>query len=120
MTIAVAPGHAAPDASSLGKPIYDRLCGACHQIGIGAANGTGPQLNGIVGMPAADQPGYEYSAAARNSAVIWTDANVLAFIADPTTDMPGTRMQGPKVASEADRRAILGYIARFRSDGTLR
>ncbi len=119
-TLALVSGHAAPDASAFGKPIYDRLCGGCHQIGIGAANGVGPQLNGILGMPAADQAGYEYSPAAKSSAVVWTDAAFLAFIADPAAAMPGTRMQGPKVASDTERQAILAYIARFRSDGTLR
>ena len=119
-TLVVVPGRAAPDPSALGKPIYDRLCGTCHQVGVGAANGIGPQLDGIIGMPASDQAGYEYSPAARNSAVIWTNAAFLAFIADPAAAMPGTRMQGPKVTAETDRQAILAYVARFRSDGTLR
>lgn len=111
---------AAPDRFAEGKPLFDRSCGACHQVGIGAANGAGPDLNGIIGMPAGDVSGYNYSPADKRSGVIWDKQTFEAFIADPGADMPGTRMAIPGVPSAAARDAIFAYVSRFNSDGTMK
>lgn len=112
--------EAAPDRFAAGKPLFDKFCGTCHDIGLGAANGEGPSLNGIIGRPAGTVAGYVYSAALARSAVVWTKPAFETFIADPRADMPGTRMAIPGVASKADRDAITAYVARFARDGTLR
>lgn len=114
------PSRAVPNAAAIGKPTFDRACGGCHQIGLGAANSDGPQLNGLIGAPAGVKPGYAYSAATARSGVVWTKTSFLNFIADPRASMPGTRMVVPGVALEADRRAIFAYVERFAADGTLR
>ena len=119
--LALAPSAgAAPDRLAAGKPAYDKACGGCHQIGIGARNDVGPQLNGILGTPAGVVEGYEYSPRMKRSGVVWTAASLDDFIADPRGDMPGTRMMLPGVASAAQRQVIVAYIARYAADGHLK
>ena len=110
---------AVPSRLALGKPLFDQACGRCHQVGIGAGNGIGPQLNGIIGAPAGIVPGYEYSTADTRSAVVWTRQAFDAFIENPQAAMPGTRMKGPGIASKAERDAIFAYVAGFKADGTI-
>ena len=40
-----------------------RKCAACHQVGEGAKNRVGPQLNGIIGAKAGAVDGFPYSKA---------------------------------------------------------
>ncbi len=120
LSIPPQPAGAAPDLFAMGKPLFDKACGRCHEVGIGAANGVGPDLNGIIGSPAGLVPGYEYSTADTRSAVIWTRQAFGAFIENPQADMPGTRMAGPGVPSQADRDAIFAYVAGFNADGSLK
>ena len=64
-----------------------------HQVGPDAHNAFGPQLNGIVGRAAGSVPGYGYSAALKNSKIVWDQATLTAFIRDPERTVPGTKMR---------------------------
>ena len=58
-------------------------CRACHQIGEGAKNIVGPQLNGLFGRTAGTVEGYSYSAANKNSGITWDEAVFAEYIKDP-------------------------------------
>ena len=45
-----------------GKKVFKK-CKACHKIGDGARNATGPMLNGVYGADAGAVEGYKYSSA---------------------------------------------------------
>jgi cytochrome c len=51
-------------------------CKACHQIGEGAKNAIGPELNGVVGRKAGSVAGYSYSDANKNSGITWDESNL--------------------------------------------
>jgi cytochrome c len=44
---------------ALGEKVFKK-CKACHKIGEGAENSTGPVLTGVVGRKAGTYPGYSY------------------------------------------------------------
>lgn len=111
---------AAPDLFASGKPLFDKYCSGCHDIGVGAGNGEGPKLNGIIGRPAGTIRNYDYSTANRRSAVVWTRRNFETFIADPQAAMPGTRMMVPGVGEAPERAAISAYVEGFEGNGTLK
>lgn len=67
-------------------------CAHCHQIGDGARATNGPALTGIVGKPVASTD-YPYSAAMRTSGLIWNEATLRDFLADPAEIVPGSRMR---------------------------
>lgn len=64
-------------------------CLACHTE---APDAPGPSLKGIVGRPAASLPDFRYSGPLRRSGIVWDEAALRAFIADPQAAVPGTRM----------------------------
>ena len=85
--------RAAPAADlAAGKAAF-YACSSCHQVGPDARNVFGPQLNGIVGRAAGSVPGYGYSAALKNSRIVWDQATLTAFIRDPERTVPGTKMR---------------------------
>lgn len=74
-----------------GEIIYGR-CGACHTVEKGGGNGLGPNLFGVVGRKAGSVANFPYSPALKNSKIVWTEANLSKWVADPQKMVPGTRM----------------------------
>ena len=68
-------------------------CTSCHQIGPDARNAFGPQLNGLFGRPAGSVAGYGYSAAMKNSKIVWNEQTLAAFIRNPDRTVPVTKMR---------------------------
>lgn len=92
LVVATAHAQAVGGDSAAGKVAF-AACAGCHQVGPSARNAFGPQLNGILGRRAGDQPGYSYSDAMRKSQVIWSEPSLAAFIKRPEQVVPGTRMR---------------------------
>lgn len=82
--------HAAGDAEA-GKTVFNK-CKACHQIGPGAKNAVGPDLNKVSGRKAGTEEGYKYSDALKNSGITWDDASLTKWLANPKATVPGTKM----------------------------
>jgi cytochrome c len=107
-----------PVAAGLGKADFDNNCAACHPTASGQ-NGYGPGLLGVVGRRAGTARGYAYSPSyveAGSKGVVWTEANLLQFLADPAsflaqrTGHPAiTRMIGG-FPNEGLRKSVIGYL----------
>ena len=78
VALAAVPGVVSAQDAENGANIFKR-CAACHQIGEGAKNGLGPELNCIAGQKAGSVEGFNYSDAVKNSGIEWTDENLLAW-----------------------------------------
>src|SRR5690606_37568874 len=105
LKIAAVTPAAAQDAEN-GEQIY-RRCKACHQIGEGARNTVGPQLNDIVGRAAGSVEGYNYSKANRKAAedgLVWTEENLMEYLENPRSFMRGTKMAFAGLRDEQDRK----------------
>ena len=93
------------------------LCATCHQIGPGAKNLVGPELNGIVGRKAASVADYPtYSAGMKKlgeEGYVWTEENIDKWIANPKAMIPDSPMAlaFPGVADAATRADIIAYLA---------
>ena len=95
-----------------GEKVFKK-CKACHQVGEGAKNRTGPMLNGIVGAPAGLADGFKYSRvqkAAAEDGLVWTEGELAAFLAKPKTYMKGTRMSFSGLKKDADIDAVIAYL----------
>lgn len=82
-------------------------CMTCHSFKEGGPKLAAPNLYGILGKPAASQPDFRYSDALKNSGIIWTAEKLDAYIAAPSTLVPGTRMNFPGEPDAAKRKAII-------------
>jgi cytochrome c len=95
-----------------GRAAFTR-CSACHSLEPGDGPKPGPSLIGVVGRPAASLPDFEYSpvlADAGGKGLVWSEENLLRFMADSEAFLPGTVMGLVRVPTEADRRALLELL----------
>lgn len=104
-----------PELVAEGEKVF-RKCKACHQIGEGAKNRSGPILTGIAGRPAGAVDDFKYSNALNDMAadgLVWNDAALQAFLADPRGFMKGTKMSFAGLKKDADLAAITAYLKSF-------
>ena len=68
---------------------------SCHTIAQGGANGTGPNLFGVVGARPAAHAGYSYSSAFNDFSAanpVWTHEEIGHFLEAPQRYINGTKM----------------------------
>jgi len=94
-----------PDAAE-GKALFAEQCTACHALD---ANKFGPKLGDVFGRNAGAAPGYTYSAALKNSRLIWTAKNLDNWLAGPQQFVPGVKMP-VRVLDPISRRNIIAYL----------
>ena len=91
-----------------------RACAVCHARTDPSDPATvrlaGPSLFGIWGAASARLPDYDYSPAMRRAGLIWDDAALDAYIADPQALVPGTRMSYGGEPDAQTRAAIIAYL----------
>lgn len=105
-----APSAAATDLAAAGKAAF-AVCATCHAVEPGKASGIGPNLHGVVGRKAGALADFSYSAALKQAGITWTEAELDAFIANPSGKVPGTSMAAGAVSDAERRRAIVAYLA---------
>jgi cytochrome c len=113
---ATAPAAHAQDAAA-GAQVF-RKCLPCHAVGPGAKNKVGPELNGLDGRHSGSAAGYSYSAANKNSGIVWTEETFEEYIKDPRGKIPGTKMIFPGIKNEKDIDSLWAYLKQFGPDGS--
>lgn len=88
-------------------------CAACHSLREDARS-PAPSLSGVVGRRAGAVESFAYSDAMRAAGrrgLVWDEATLDRFLADPETVVPGTDMpyQG---GSAAERAAVIEWLRR--------
>jgi cytochrome c len=97
-----------------------KVCSNCHQVGEGAKNFVGPELNGVVGRKAGTVDGYHYSPANKNSGITWDEAMLKKYLKNPREVVPGTKMAFPGLSNDQDIDNVIAYLAQFDADGKKR
>ena len=103
--LAFAGAHA-QDAAAGGMAFQQ--CAECHSPGTG--DGAGPGLKGVVGRRAAAKDGFAYSPALKSSKIVWDDATLDAFLADPQKAVPGTTMAYGGDTDARERADLVAYL----------
>jgi cytochrome c len=102
--------RAATDAEfSHGKRLF-LYCAACHSIGAGEADKVGPNLHGVIGARAGTRGGFAYSAALRESGIVWSDDTLNAWLEQPTALVPATKMAFAGLPGDQDRADLIAYL----------
>lgn len=99
-----------------GKKVFKK-CKACHQVGEGAKNKTGPELNGIFGRAAGSADGYKYSSGfkkANEAGLVWSQETLTEFLTKPRAFVSGTKMSFSGFKKEKDIKAVLEYLKSFK------
>ncbi|MCO5091300.1 cytochrome c family protein [Bosea sp. (in: a-proteobacteria)] len=105
----------AQDAAA-GEKVFAQ-CRACHQIGETAKNTVGPILNGVIGQKAGTREGYTYSAAMKDSGLVWNEATFAEYIQNPRGKVPGTKMIYAGIKDEKRVADLLAYLKQFDATG---
>jgi len=87
-----------------------KKCASCHNIADGGANGTGPNLWGVLGKPHAAHPGYAYSDALKGKPGNWDWEGLDAWLKKPSAYAPGTKMNFAGLGKGDERANVIAYI----------
>jgi cytochrome c len=92
-------------------------CKSCHTIDAGGPNGTGPNLNGVVGRKPGSHAGFAYSSGMTDFAAkqpVWDYDHIYEFIKGPQKYIAGTKMTFVGLKAPQDRINVIAYL---RSQG---
>lgn len=92
-----------------GQKVF-RACSACHSLEPGR-HMTGPSLANIWGRKAGTVAGFtRYSDPLKKSEIVWNDATLDAWIANPKTYIPGNRMTFRGLPEDGQRRDLIAFL----------
>jgi cytochrome c len=114
--LAISSWPAATQNVEAGADVFKK-CRACHDVGPDAKNKVGPQLNGVIGRKSGTVEGFAYSEAnkkAGTDGLVWTEAELDKYLADPRAYMPGNKMAFVGLKDAQDRKDILAYLKTFK------
>jgi cytochrome c2 len=104
-----------PVLAEAGDKVFKK-CKSCHQIGEGAKNISGPILTGVVDNSAGAIEDFKYSKsmmAAAENGLVWTEAELTAFLAKPKGYLKGTKMSFAGLRKKDDLITIIEYLKSF-------
>ena len=93
-----------------GEAVFKK-CAACHNAAAGGANGTGPNLHGVVGGPIAAKAGFAYSDALSGmKGKNWDWDNLWGWLKSPKAFMAGNKMSFAGIAKPEERAAVIAWL----------
>lgn len=119
IALAASSGIAVAGDVAAGQVVFKK-CLPCHAVGEGAKNKVGPELNGIDGRHSGDAAGFNYSAANKDSGIVWSEATFKDYIKDPRAKIPGTKMIFPGIKNEKEADDLWSYLKQFSADGKIK
>jgi cytochrome c len=93
-----------------GKQVF-QACAACHTD---KPDALGPSLKGVVGRKSASLDDFRYSGPMRRANLVWDDANLRQFLADPQAKVSGTRMPFGGLNNPKDVDDVVSYLATLK------
>ncbi|MEO0606898.1 MAG: cytochrome c family protein [Pseudomonadota bacterium] len=99
-----------------GERSFRAKCATCHTLDQGGANGTGPNLWGVIGADKQAVSGFAYSGALSNTEGNWSWTNMDTWLANPSSYARGTNMAFAGLNRDDERAAVLAYLATYSPD----
>lgn len=104
----LAPLPAMAADAAKGKDLFQK-CVSCHSE---AASGSdvGPNLKGVFGRKSGALDDFRYSNAMRRAELVWDEANLKDFIANPQSKVKGNRMPFSGFANAGEIDDVIAYL----------
>jgi cytochrome c oxidase assembly protein subunit 11 len=96
-----------------GHQLFADHCASCHNLRV---NSVGPMLGGVFDRRAGSSPGYVYSAALRQSDIVWSADNLERWLTGPGQFIKGTTMP-VRISHASERRDIIAYLREESGQG---
>lgn len=93
-----------------------QTCMTCHAIEAGV-NKIGPSLHNVVGRHSGSIANFAYSAANKNSGIVWTPEKLFQYLESPQRVVPGTKMSFAGWSDPQKRADVIAYL-KANSPGT--
>ncbi len=100
--------------ATTGREIFEKRCTGCHALDHTKA---GPPLGKVFGRSAAADPAFPYSKGLRTASLVWDEATLDRWLADPESVVPDTDMAF-RLARPEERAAIIKYLRELVSEKT--
>jgi cytochrome c len=120
LLLGASPATAQEDLVAAGESEFLR-CKKCHNA---TATATvvkkGPHLHDLFGRKPGGLPGFEYSEAMVKFGEdkVWNEATLATFLRNPSSAIPGNKMEFNGVEKDDELRALLAYLATLDPQGT--
>jgi len=88
-----------------GEQLYEG-CQDCHSLD---KNDVGPRHRGVFGRRAGSVPDYPYSDALKQSGIVWDEATLDKWLANPQAFVPGAKMFY-HLADPTDRADVIAFL----------
>ena len=98
---------------SRGERSFKGKCATCHTVEQGGANGTGPNLYGVIGAPIAAHDGFNYSGALTGIDGAWDYAAMNDWLYNPSSYARGTSMAFAGLRRDDERANVIAYLASY-------
>jgi cytochrome c len=112
LALALPPPATAADQTKppVAPPAFNNACRTCHSVREGDHR-IGPSLYKIFGSKAGTRPGFNSSAAIKNSGLTWDEATLDRFIENPEKVAPNNAMKPyAGLPDAAARKEIINYL----------
>jgi cytochrome c len=105
------PVAAAAEGDAANGETLVKRCTTCHTVNEGGANRIGPNLFGVFGSIAGARPtGFNYSAAIRESGVVWNEETLDQWLTRPRSLIADARMGFPGLSNADQRADVIAYL----------
>lgn len=94
--------------AAAGEKVFNK-CRACHNAEE-EQNKIGPHLVGVFGREAGALEDYRYSSAMKESGITWDEETLGAYLADPRSYIPGTKMAFAGLKQEQEVADVIAYL----------
>jgi cytochrome c len=105
----LAPGYGWAADTAAGQAVFAK-CKICHTTEAGGRNVVGPNLHSVFGRKAGTADGFGFSAAMKNSGIVWDDDTMAKYLRDPKGSMPGNKMAFPGIKNDTEMADLLAYL----------
>ncbi len=100
---------AAASASEAGEKVFKKRCKSCHATEAGKHK-TGPSLAGVFGRTAGTVDGYTNYKGLKNSDIIWDEAQLDGWLANPKKFIGKSTPMTFKLKKEDEREEVIEYL----------
>ena len=108
--VCTASGKASAQDAAAGERVFKSQCSICHSPQPDR-NIIGPSLFSVVGRHSGLIPGFRYSAANKNSGLVWDVGTLDRYLTGPRQVVPGTLMTYPGLKDQHQRADLIAYLA---------